>query len=107
RLPWAMALPELKKDPPPIINLLEKLKDDPHEWVRLSVANNLNDISKDHPDLAVSLFKKWHGKSKETDWVLKHASRTLLKQGHTEILSLFGFEKHKTIVLDNFKVLTP
>lgn len=107
RLPWAVAIPALKKDPSPILPLLEKLKNDPHEWVRLSVANNLNDISKDHPDLVLNLFSKWHGKSKETDWVLKHASRTLLKQGHTELLSLFGFEKDSTMLLEAFKIDTP
>lgn len=107
RLPWAMAIPALKKDPAPILPLLEKLKDDPHEWVRLSVANNLNDISKDNPELVLRLFKKWHSKSKETDWVLKHASRTLLKQGHTEILSLFGFEHDNTIELKDLVIQTP
>ncbi len=48
RLPWAMALPKFKKDPSPILPVLEKLKDDTSEFVRRSVANNLNDISKDN-----------------------------------------------------------
>ena len=49
RLPWATALPEFKQDPAPILPILEKLKNDESEYVRRSVANNLNDISKDHP----------------------------------------------------------
>ena len=46
RLPWAMALPKLKVDPAPILPILENLKADDSEYVRRSVANNLNDISK-------------------------------------------------------------
>lgn len=106
RLPWGMALPVLKKDPASILPLLEKLKDDEHEWVRLSVANNLNDISKDNPDIVLKLFKKWHGKSKNTDWVIKHASRTLLKQGNRDLMQLFGFKDDGTIHFADFKVQT-
>ena len=61
RLPWAMALPKFKKDPGPIIPVLEKLKNDESESVRRSVANNLNDISKDNPDLALDLCASWYG----------------------------------------------
>ena len=53
RLPWAPRLRAFQSDPQPVIELLELLKDDPEEYVRRSVANNLNDISKDHPDLVV------------------------------------------------------
>ena len=107
RLPWAVALPALKKDPAPILPMLEKLKDDKHEWVRRSVANNFNDISKDNPEIVLALFKKWHGKTKETDWVIKHGSRTLLKQGHTELLGLFGFVQDNSVSLLDFSIDTP
>ena len=82
RLPWAMALPDFKRDPSKILPILEQLKADSDVWVRKSVANNLNDISKDNPELAISIFKKWLGGNKETDWIVKHAARTLLKQGN-------------------------
>ena len=39
--------------PGPTLALLEKLKDDPSEYVRRSVSNHLNDIAKDHPRLVV------------------------------------------------------
>ena len=68
-----MSLPEFKKDPAPILPILEKLKNDSSEYVRRSVANNLNDISKDHPELSLEIAKKWQGKSKETDKLVKHA----------------------------------
>lgn len=91
RLPWAQALPELKKDPAPNLPILEALKNDESEYVRRSVANHLNDISKDHPDLTYSITKTWLGQSEETDKLIKHALRTLLKKGDPGALELFGF----------------
>ncbi|MFC5756812.1 DNA alkylation repair protein [Rhizobium sp. GCM10022189] len=92
RLPWAMRLPQLVKDPSPIIPILTALMDDPEDYVRRSVANSLNDIAKDHPDL-VAAFIADHieGASAERRWLLKHASRTLLKKGHARALANFGF----------------
>ncbi len=92
RLPWAMALPKFIEDPTPILPVLEALKKDNSEYVRKSVANNLNDISKDHPDIVLQIVKRWKGLSKETDWILKHASRTLLKRGEANALALHGFD---------------
>ncbi|MCL4128434.1 UNVERIFIED_CONTAM: hypothetical protein GTU68_050589 [Idotea baltica] len=107
RLPWAMALPFLKADPAPILPILEQLKNDESESVRRSVANNLNDIAKDNPETVVRIAKEWKGKTKETDWVVKHASRTLLKQGNLELMSLFGFGNVEKIAIEQFQVLTP
>lgn len=104
RLPWAMALPFLKKDPSPILPILDALKNDESEYVRRSVANNLNDISKDHPELVVKLAREWKGVSAETDKVLKHATRTLLKKGDTSALKIFGFKEAKNIVVEALKV---
>jgi hypothetical protein len=92
-------LPTFKKDPSPILQILETLKDDPEEYVRRSVANNLNDISKDHPDLVLDICERWFGENAHRDWIVKHACRTLLKAGNTRALMLFGFgdPKHITI----------
>ena len=89
RLPWHIALPKFKENPSPIIPILENLKDDPAEFVRKSVANNLNDIAKDNPAIVIDLVKKWQGKSKNTDWIIKHGCRTLLKQGNPEVMNIF------------------
>jgi len=91
RLPWAASLPAFKKDPRPILPVLERLKDDESDFVRRSVANNLNDISKDHPDLLLEICERWKGSSKSADWIVKHACRTLLKKGDPRALRLFGF----------------
>lgn len=104
RLPWAMAIPDLKKNPQPILPILENLKNDSSEYVRKSVANNLNDISKDHPDLVLNIAKKWKGNSKETDWIIKHALRTLLKSGNKEALKIFGFDSQKNFILSSFNI---
>lgn len=106
RLPWAMAVPALKKNPKPILQLLENLKNDPSEYVRRSVANNLNDIARDHPQIVIDIARKWKGGSNETDAIIKHGSRTLLKQGHPEILSHYGLD-NTGIYLSDFKILSP
>ncbi|WP_025665277.1 DNA alkylation repair protein [Aquimarina megaterium] len=107
RLPWAMALPFLKTDPTSILPILEHLKNDTSETVRRSVANNLNDIAKDNPDIVIGLTKEWYKNSKETDWLVKHGCRTLLKQGNTEIMKLFGFGNIQHIKIDELQILTP
>jgi 3-methyladenine DNA glycosylase AlkC len=89
-LPWGMALPMFQQDPTPVLPILEKLKDDESEYVRKSVANNLNAISKDHPDLALDTAERWYGHSPRTDWIVRHALRTLLKSGNGRALLLFG-----------------
>ena len=102
RLPWAMALPEFKQDPQPVLNLILQLIDDDSLYVRRSIANNLNDISKDHPNKIIEIASQYLGQSKNVDWVIKHACRSLLKQGHTKVLSLFGYAKASHITIDNF-----
>lgn len=104
RLPWGMALPEFKKNPTPVLPILENLKNDPSEYVRRSVANNLNDIAKDNPEIVISIAKKWKNHSKETDAIVKHACRTLLKQGHPEVLNHFGLEQNPDLKVKNFHV---
>lgn len=97
RLPWGMRLQRFVQDPGPVVALLERLKDDPEDYVRRSVANNLNDIAKDHPGLVVLTARRWlENASPERRKLVKHALRTLLKAGHPEALALFGFEETTT-----------
>jgi 3-methyladenine DNA glycosylase AlkC len=104
RLPWAIALQDFKKDPKEVLEILEILKNDPSVYVRKSVANNLNDISKENPDLVIAIIKKWQGENKNTDWMLKHGARTLLKDSNKEVLKLFGFEQIEHISLKDFDI---
>ncbi len=104
RLPWAIALPEFKKNPGPVLPILEKLKTDESEYVRRSVANNLNDISKDNPDIVIKLAQKWLGKNDDLNWIVKHGCRSLLKAGNRDILNLFGFRKPDDVLLKKFSL---
>jgi len=92
RLPWSFRLKQFQDDPTPVVALLEKLKDDPVEYVRRSVANNLNDIAKDHPDFVVDVARHWwadgdHNRRR----LVRHALRTLIKAGHPGALEVLGF----------------
>ena len=102
RLPWAIALPTLKKDPKLIFPILEELKNDDSSYVRRSVANNLNDISKDNPSLVINFIKENIGFTKDRDLLLKHAARTLLKKGDIQTLELFGYKKIDDLILNDF-----
>lgn len=107
RLPWAMRLPMYIKDPSPVINLLERLKDDDKEYVRRSVANSLNDIAKDHPDVVVGIAEQWmKGASKERKKLIRHACRTLVKNGHKKALRVLGY-KSPIIQPTCIDILTP
>ena len=99
RLPWAMNLPAFQADPGPLVPILEALRTDPSEYVRRSVANNLNDIAKDHPSLTLELATAWKGESAETDRLVKHACRTLLRTGDTGAMRLFGFRDPDDLLL--------
>ncbi|MCB0736831.1 MAG: DNA alkylation repair protein, partial [Bacteroidetes bacterium] len=68
---------------------------------------NLNDISKDHPQLVIDIAKQWMGQTKETDWVVKHAARTLLKAGNQEMMRLFGYGASEELKIENFKIENP
>ena len=102
RLPWAIALPEFKQNPAKPLEIIELLKNDKCLYVQKSVANNLNDISKDNPQLVIDFVKQNIRKTKELDWICKHACRTLLKKGDKEVLDLFNFDKSHHINLTNF-----
>jgi 3-methyladenine DNA glycosylase AlkC len=91
RLPWGLRLQELVKDPSPTLPLLRALQDDASEYVRRSVANHLNDIAKDHPALVAAWVQEHLSEAPAARRaLLKHASRTLVKQGHAPTLQAWG-----------------
>lgn len=90
RLPWASRVRWLMA-PGPTYPILERLRDDPSAYVRRSVANHVNDLTKDHPDEALGLLARWQGEGgSHVESVLRHAVRGLLRSGHTDALSLVG-----------------
>jgi 3-methyladenine DNA glycosylase AlkC len=102
RLPWSFKLEQPIKDPALTTGILERLKTDESAYVRKSVANHLNDISKDNTSYMLQLVKSWDSSNLHTSWIIKHASRTLIKKGNQESLSLFAFEKDVKLQIDNF-----
>lgn len=91
RLPWGLRLQDLVRDPSPCLPLLLHLQDDPSEYVRRSVANHLNDIAKDHPDILVSwLAQHLPDAPPARVKLLRHACRSLIKSGHPGVMSAWG-----------------
>jgi 3-methyladenine DNA glycosylase AlkC len=91
RLPWGLRLQQLVKDPSPTLPWLRHLQDDPSAYVRRSVANHLNDIAKDHPELLSSwLDAHLPGATLQRQRLLRHASRSLIKAGHPGVMNAWG-----------------
>lgn len=104
RLPWSFNLPEIMKDPELTRPILERLKEDPELYVKKSVANHLNDFSGTHPVWMIDLVNSWDKKNVHTAWIIKRASRTLIKKGHPASLAIFDFEKNVRIKLESLKI---
>ncbi len=105
RLPWCIQLKMIKENPRLSLPILEMLKTDPEKYVQKSVANHLNDISKDHADFLAKYLADWDVQQPVTKWIIGHGTRTLVKQGHQETLKLLGYEKAE-IAVENFTVPT-
>ena len=104
RLPWAIALQEFKSNPTEVLKIIDILKDDVHPYVQKSVANNINDISKDNPDIVKELASKWIENNKNTYAILKHGCRSLLKQSDRKILDIFGYSQIKNLKIVDFSL---
>lgn len=105
RLPLGRRLKMFITDPKPLVDLLGKLIPEPTLLVRRSIANNLNDIAKDNPDIVVETLDNWRANhpSEEMEWLIKHATRTLIKQGHSGALRLLGFSDQPQVQMTNFQ----
>lgn len=91
-LPWSIRVPEILARPGSTIALLDALYRDESGYVRRSVANHLNDLSRDHPELVTSTARRWlKDPAPHTAALVRHALRTLIKRGNTEALGLLGF----------------
>lgn len=105
RLPWGMRLPQFIKNPDPLLAVLEKLKADDSLYVRRSVANNLNDISKDNPEWMINLCQRWLADSHEhTNWIVKHALRSLVKAGDVRVFPLLGYAAKPSVVVSELQL---
>lgn len=104
RLPWSFNIKPLMADPAPLATILDNLHADPSLYVRRSVANNLNDISKDNPAWALERIRGWDLDHKPTAWIAKHALRTLIKKGNREALAVIGAGEKAFVTVDKLRV---
>ncbi|WFR55413.1 hypothetical protein QA584_17595 [Anaerocolumna sp. AGMB13025] len=91
RLPWGVSLPVFKADPAPVLGVLMNLMEDTSLYVRKSVANNINDITKDNKTLVLDLAERLKGVNPFTDWILRQGLRTLIRKAEPKALELFGY----------------
>lgn len=104
RLPWSFQLKALQADPSLAMPILERLKADPSLYVRKSVANHLNDFSKDHPDWLADRLAGWDQSAPETKWIVGQALRTLVKRGDARALALVGASGKAAASIADFSV---
>ncbi len=104
RLPWSFKLDEVIMHPQSTAKILAKLKADPELYVRKSVANHLNDLSKDNPDYMLKVLSSWDISDPHTAWIIRHASRSLIKKGNADSLSVFKYEKNAKVEIRNMKL---
>ena len=105
RLPWAQRLRAFQDDPRPVLALLERLKDDVSLYVRRSVANSLNDIGKDHPDVLVETATRWlEHATEERRWIIRHALRSAVKRGEAGALRVLGFGDKAVVAVEKVRI---
>lgn len=104
RLPWSFRLDAVVHNPSLTQPILENLKTDPSLYVRKSVANHLNDISKDHPELMLDWLNRWDLENSSSAWIARHASRSLIKAGHPRSFRLFGFTAKPAVKISAFAI---
>jgi 3-methyladenine DNA glycosylase AlkC len=104
-LPWARRVPALLARPDATVPIIDALYRDPSEYVRRSVANHLNDLSRLHADLVVETAARWQSAPDgNTDKLVRHALRTLVKRGHPNALALLGFHAPNSLSLSELVV---
>ena len=101
RLPWGGHLNAFKQDPQPVFEILSQLRDDKSKYVQKSVANNLNDISKDHPQRVIDICHEWQKNSTpQRRWIIRHGLRSLVKAGEPSVFPLLGYSDKPAVKVD-------
>ncbi len=103
RLPWSFNIQAIANNPEYTRPILERLKTDSELYVKKSVANHLNDFSRINPDWMLNVINAWDKKNSDTAWIVKHASRTLIKNGDARSLAIFHYEKSPSLKVENLK----
>jgi 3-methyladenine DNA glycosylase AlkC len=104
RLPWSFRLDAVVRDPALTTPILERLRADDSLYVRKSVANHLNDFSKDHATYLIEWLRSWDLTHPHTAWIAKHACRTLIKAGDPSALGLFAFDTRVKVRVEDLRL---
>ncbi|NHV28598.1 DNA alkylation repair protein [Burkholderia sp. D-99] len=104
RLPWSFRLREIEADPALAARILDNLRSDSSAYVRRSVANHLNDVAKTHPAWVLDRAERWGGDHPHTRWIVRHALRTLVKQGDARALAILGADSAPRLEIGPFDV---
>ncbi len=107
RLPWSFKLDAVIENPTHTQPILDNLKQDESLYVRKSVANHINDFSKDSPDFVLKLVKSWDTSHPHTTWIVKRGCRSLFKQGDKRSLAAFKYTKDIQVSIKNFTITPP
>lgn len=106
-LPWAKRIRALLDDPSIGLEFVTALRHDPDAVVRRSVANHLNDVARDHPDLVVSICRDWSTDPAIDDTMIRHALRVLVKDGHRGAMDVLGYTTDPDVGVESFTVTPP
>lgn len=104
RLPWSYKLDAIIENPSLTTPILQCLRADNSLYVRKSVANHLNDITKDSPEHVLRLIKSWDQAHAHTAWIIKRGCRSLLKQGDQKSMTIFNLTKNVEVVIKNLSL---
>ncbi len=104
-LPWAQ---RVRLPAESVIEVLNILHGDRTRYVTRSVANTLNDLSRDHPELVITTLEQWRRSARqlqaELDWITRHALRTLIKTDDKRALELLGYPSDPKFSLSRVSV---
>lgn len=103
-LPWGPKVQALLDDSEIGIALLEKLRHDPSETVRRSVANHLNDIARNDPSRVTDICAEWSDDPATEPSMIRHALRSLVKKGDPAALAVLGFTTSPEVTIESFAV---
>ncbi|MGE8498654.1 MAG: DNA alkylation repair protein [Pseudomonas sp.] len=104
RLPWSFRLASVQAAPQRVMPILERLRADDSLYVRKSVANHLNDIGKDHPDYLLDQLEQWPQDDRRTAWIIRHALRSLIKQGNRRALAILGAGQAPQVAVQDLRI---
>ncbi|WP_106743989.1 hypothetical protein [Yoonia maritima] len=105
KLPWGQGI-GLSSDQ--TLPLLDQLYGDSTRFVTRSVANHLNDITKNDGAAVIDRLEAWqaaHGQKKlELDWIRKHALRGLIKSGDPAAMVHLGYAPNANVTVSDFSI---